>query len=509
MPQPSGAVAGEGGANGNVNRSNDSNPDRRQKYACDPSWAFYLALSIIRARLGDGITRAQAGERLRYTDVDPHREWDGLPLELSPGEIEETVGHPPKLATEKMWLVFDCWYFTPRQGNVFRNVERRHVPYSNNKLSECVVVFWEGVALPTRELIRVVNNAHAVLVLGDNKEYFYLHDGFVLSAREEETLVEWGIGRSTFANSCLAVGGTAMVAFAENIWAPAVLGTLLVAAAGYRVQGIVTKMLRVRSPEWRSGHQLVPSGIHGIERVVQGVLLTFAALADLLDDRWLLLMALIAASVHVVVLEYVGHTHLTGGREKYRFIVCMQIAQWTFMCALAAGWLILSYLSTGIFPCVMCSLELVCFSMFYYSAGNGCKGALRLVRENIQLKALMFLAACIVAVCPALLGRDASSLNTAWLALQPWRWPLTSVPDSFSTGVRFVGLWLGVGRGCFLAFQILLGVFSFTACVDAGKAVGSGKRTREREKHSRGFRHYREQSIPSRNLLVPDVAPIV
>lgn len=123
----------------------------------------------------------------------------------------------------------------------------------------------------------------------------------------------WGVGRTLLANSLLAAGGTLLVAFAERVWRPAVVGTFLVAAAEYRVQGVLTKVLRVRSPEWKSGHQLVPSGILGMERLVQGVLVSLVALADLLNDRVLLLAALTLASVQVVVLEYVGQAPLTWG----------------------------------------------------------------------------------------------------------------------------------------------------------------------------------------------------
>lgn len=71
-----------------------------------------------------------------------------------------------------------------------------------------------------------------------------------------------------------------MVAFAEEVLGPAVVGTLLVAAAAYRVQGTMTKVLRVTSVEWER-HMLVLSGVHGTERAVQILLVTLVALADL------------------------------------------------------------------------------------------------------------------------------------------------------------------------------------------------------------------------------------
>lgn len=68
-----------------------------------------------------------------------------------------------------------------------------------------VLVFREGLSVPTSLLLRVVNNAHAVLVLRGTKEYSYLHDDFVLSTRGEEALAEWGVGRPLFASSVLAI----------------------------------------------------------------------------------------------------------------------------------------------------------------------------------------------------------------------------------------------------------------------------------------------------------------
>lgn len=85
------------------------------------------------------------------------------------------------------------------------------------------------MAFPTREFIFVVNKAHAVLVLRGDSDYHYLRDDFVLSSREKEALVEWGVRRPLFANSLLAVGGTLLVANVEKTWEPAVVGTLLVA----------------------------------------------------------------------------------------------------------------------------------------------------------------------------------------------------------------------------------------------------------------------------------------
>lgn len=81
--------------------------------------------------------------------------------------------------------------------------------------------------MPKGELVHVMNMAHAVLVLRGENQYFYLRNDFALSSREEEALMEWSLGRPLLANSLLAAGGTLLGAFAENIWRPAVVGTLL------------------------------------------------------------------------------------------------------------------------------------------------------------------------------------------------------------------------------------------------------------------------------------------
>lgn len=80
----------------------------------------------------------------------------------------------------------------------------------------------------------------------------------MLSTDYEDGLVEWGAGWPLFANSALAIGATMVVAFAEMVRGPAV-GTLFVAAAGYRIQVVQTKALRVMSPEWK----LIVAGYRG------------------------------------------------------------------------------------------------------------------------------------------------------------------------------------------------------------------------------------------------------
>lgn len=125
--------------------------------------------------------------------------------------------------------------------------------------------------------------------------------------------MEWGLGRALLGNSVVVVvRGVLLVVFAAQVWQQALVGTVLVAAASYRVQGVLTKVLRVWSDEWKR-HDLVPSGSLGTERALQLLLVALVALAGLLEDRVVLLTVLTLASVHVVLLESVGQAVTTWG----------------------------------------------------------------------------------------------------------------------------------------------------------------------------------------------------
>lgn len=330
----------------------------------------------------------------------------------------------------------------------------------------------------------------------------------MLSATEEKALMEWGVGRPLFASSLLALGGMLLVAVVEDFWEPAVVGTLLVAAAGYRVQGALTKILRTRSDEWKEGtrHRLIPSGILGTERVMQGVQVTLVALADLLNDRRLLLAVLTFVSVQVIVLEYVGQARLTYGFAKVNRELRVQLGAWTFCSAGFLAWLWFWYVFAG------------CFStMMTVGVIQGALGATSITNRHMRTNRHMTIELALI--CPpvvgigvgiwaAVLGWDDADLKFSWQSLQPWRWPLFRAPDSFSTGARIVGLWFGliVGLlvGCSLSLYTVVGMFSFRISSDGYSVVSLDERTRAREVvDSPGFRHYEEKPIPSRHLLVP------
>lgn len=443
--------------------------------------------TIFRVRLGDGITRVKAGERLEHTKkLFGQRETTD----------EDTPAHPRNLAPSKEWkTVQDLDEFVVEERTVY-----------GNSLEETVVVFFEGIALPTRELLSVVNTAHAVLVLRGNKDYFYLNADFVLSADGERALMEWGVGRPMFANSLLAVGGTLLVAFAERVWAPLIVGTLLVAAAGYRVQGALTKVLRARSDDWKAEQnkfKLVPSGILGAERVVQGALVILVSLADLLDDRWLLMAALTLASVQVIALEYLGQACLTWGFAKYHRTLREQLLVWTSICWGLVGGMWFSYVFGAVLVSLGVSISLISIEYLRHESDDG------ISRTTLSL--LISVGAVIFAVAgvwETVVGWDDADLKNSWQSLLLWRWPLFRKPDSFFQFLMIVGHWLGAVVTCGLAAIVVVWVFSYKIGDEREEIGGVDERTLAREKDRRGnspgFSHYDEKPIPSRNLLVPE-----
>ena len=493
-----------------------------RRYAYEiPMGTFKKLATIVRVHLEDGTWRVEAGERLEYAaDGGAAEAWGARPVSLP---------SPPPPALERL-APGKQWY-SVRDGDVGECVEGRRIDVA--ELASSVVVFREGLSMPKGELVRVVNAAHAVLTLRGNDEYFYLRGDFVLSAREEEALKEWGFGRPLFANSLLAAGGTLLVCFAEQIWPPAVVGTLLVAAAGYRVQGALTKVLRVRSAEW-SDNLLIPSGIHGTERVVQGVLVTLVALADLLDDRVLLLTALTIASAEVVVLESVGQAVLTFGSAVYTNMLCVQLGVWALVCAgmVASVWLM--YVFAGFFGViiivgvvgvviliVIALSECICVqksrsfniwiaTRFLADTNPSLAGGKGTKQDRVLLLVIVavFLAILGSGIWAAVEGWDEAALKFSWRSLQPWRWPLFRAPDSFVSFVRGIGLWFGVVVACLFVAYVVVGLLLFIISCDTDATKPRGERTRARQV-SGNFAHYHDEaSIPSRKLLAsqPDVA---
>lgn len=329
-------------------------------------------------------------------------------------------------------------------------------------------VFREGLAIPTRTLLGIVNRAHAVLVLRGREDYFYIHSDFALSTEEEESIMEWGVGRPVYANACLAVGGTLLVAFFEQAWRPALVGTLLVASASYRVQGVLTKVLRVCSDEWKC-HGLVPSGIHGTEQVVQIMLGTFVALAELLDDRVLLLTALSFASAYVVIIEAVGQAVTTWGFHRYKSELLAFFRSGILFYLGLVGSILLTYVFAST----------VFYSVFFcVSVNRGWFFSRKAASWVIALVAVGMMVGVGVIDCKI------------------------AVLDGYSEpfyGFRVFGVILGKMYTFALLLVATVRILSYSISVD--RMEQRGERTRARQAKDM-FSHFHASSIPSRNLLL-------
>lgn len=472
-----------------------------RKYAFEVPMKAVRALgAVAKVHLGNGIVRVKAGESVpTQHSAQSWEDWrDGaLPEGLSQ---DQRPDHPPDVAHGVR-----C-YFVGR-SYAADVVEHRNIQLRNDfSWASSVVVFQEGLAMPTSTLLRIVNKAHAVLVLRGNARFFYLHSDFVLSADEEESLVEWGIGRPLFANTLLAVGGVVLVAFAEKVWGPAVIGTLLVAAAVLRVQGAMTKALRIMSFEWRH-YQLVPSGIHGVERAVQLLLVTLVALADLLDSKVLLLSALSFATLEVILLESIGQAVITWTIPKYARALDLQLRTWLVFIGGGLGLVFSAYVFAG-------AISLLVLLAIWVSSCVLC-----LPERPIDATSRFKLMVVVLVTVLAFAGMAVLLGATGWVAfldvkefdgfisVRPWSWPLTRKPDTLITWLRLPALWVAVVAGCLSVVFATVGLFSFRISsdrTDTGVPFDHprlrGERTTYRQ-HTPIFVHYHENSIPSRNLL--------
>ena len=475
---------------------------------------------VAKVRLGDGVVRVRAGESLwheshTHNGVTPTRlawtEWhdDDLVGGLSEGEnrpLLPPVVHPAAQlqGADGPAVIYRECYFLGSGGSDGELVESRRVCFHANSeessagWGESVVVIREGLALPTKTLLDITNAVHAVLVLRDSSggsgdEYFYPHNDFALSAEEEDSLVEWGMGRPLFSGVLLAVGGVLLVALAERVWRPAAVGVLLVAGAHYRIQGALTRMIRINSGEWKR-HELVPSGIHGTERAAQSLLLTVLALADLLDSRVLLLVGLVAAASQVVLMEVAGQVVITWGFQGYvstlslALLSCWQIVfLWMFLC-------FFYFVFAGALTAYA-----VCSLLLFWLESVQCWAALSVEVKNLVGSSLSTVGAFVVAAGVAVL--DCIGLDIK-VCLAPWKWPLTQAPDGIRSALRLPGLWLVVVAHCFFAAFLPWVLWTFKTKSDRNADVVGLRGARGSARLQSGlYEHYSVSSIPSRNVF--------
>lgn len=523
----------------------------------------------VRSNLGDGSVRVKAGEVVEPTHEVSVQDWHDWQAACNrhnhylSSTDDERPDHPPELASGKRWSFVGPKTEYAHQYATFHLLD---LTYWEHFDEDDVIVLREGLELPTHTLVKFVNEAYAVLVLRvqqESTEYHYLHNACVMSADEEESLVQWGVGRTILGNPGIAVAGTLLVAFAEKFWQPAIVGTLLVASASYRVQGVLTKVLRVRSPEWKE-NKLVPRGIHGTERAMQLVLVVLVALADLMEGRVLLLTALTSASVYVILLEMIGHAVTTWGWKVYIRRLCIIFASSIVYCPGYALLMWLMYVFAGSLFCVVIGLSVLVMRAravredsefwgnlafiltfllaFFVTIVTVVVGmAMDMYRNStylydptwFELVLVFFMAQVLVLFVLAYLMYKYDWLWWSWLcvfgvmevvawvasldwvvadlkgsiqSLQPWRWPLTRAPDfEFTFGLlRLPGLWLGVVVVSSVGILLLVTIFLENISVHNTKARGEKTRARK----DRGdFSHYHESDIPSRNLLVPSTDP--
>ncbi|CAN0199680.1 unnamed protein product [Ectocarpus fasciculatus] len=461
-------------------------------------------------RLGDGISRVKAGEPVRRVSPEHGRvpstalrwtEWlDGDLAGLSEGEHRPSLSpavrlgqtqnstSPDAASPDAQCDTRNCYFV----GSGREMVESRRISFSANgeviKWGECVVVVREGLALPKRTLLEIVNTVYATLVVR-GESLHYLNNDFALSAEEEDSLVEWGIERPVLGGMFLAMLGFLLVWLAEQVWRPAIVGILLVGAAQYRIQGALSSIIRISSDGWKR-HDLVPNGVHGAERLVQSILLTTLAVADLLDSREALLVGLFVATLQVVLLEIVGQIVITWGLHAYLFTLLKTIRLCVTACV---AWII-----GGFFWYVFAGGFAIAFTMslllwVFFSSRHGDLSSPR-TNTIAFIPLVVALPMCVL---------DCIGLELR-ICLSPWKWPFTEMPDNFRDAVRLPGLWIAAGSvHCLFAASMVMHVVWMKVKSDrlASAMVGvRGSRSAARKKKDH-FKHYSVSSIPSRNLL--------
>jgi len=487
-----------------------------------PSISVDAAKTIARVRFGDGVARVRAGKRLQQKNnniaaTKLNVRWSSWPRGSLGGGLSQGNTRPlqpPAVYSSQQTHIGqgheprerDCYYVgcDPREeDNSQHFVENRRFQCGRDGRAlvdweESVVVIREGLALPVRSLLELVNTVFAVVVVrGDS--YFFLQNNFALDAEEEDSLLEWGMGRLVFANIFLAVGGLLLMAKAERWWRPAVVGVLLVAAASYRVQGTHTKLIRIRSAEWEQ-FKLVPRGIHGSERAVQLGLLATLALADLMESRELLLFGLSATAFQVVVLEILGQA-ATWGFCNYSVEVFRRVVYWAWAMLVwwglsCVGYVIASFL-TGMlvtaavatvfgycFPdCSIYTKQLIAFVAF--------------LSYNVFLSYTLWLE----------LGghvdwNDFFGLDEFSVVAQPWKWPLLKQPDGLYSALRLPWLWIAAVGGYALAGYVAMQSLVLRMGSDRTEDMTGRRGPRASGRERRGlFVHYADTSIPSRNVF--------
>lgn len=483
-----------------------------------PSISIDAAKTIARVRFGDGVARVRAGKRLHHNKNITGRgeatklnlRWMTWPRGSLGGGLSQgntRPSQPPAVySSQHESRERECYFVgcDPRgEDNSHHFVENRRFLFKGDGRAlvaweESVVVIREGLALPVRSLLELVNTVYAVIVVrGDN--YFFLQNNFALDAGEEDSLLEWGMGRLVFANIFLAVGGLLLMAKAERWWRPAVVGVLLVAAASYRVQGTHTKLIRIRSVEWGQ-FKLVPRGIHGSERAVQLALLATLALADLMGSRELLLFGLSATAFQVVVLEVWGQA-ATWGFSNYLVEVVRRIVYWAWAMLVWWGLSCVGYVLASFLTGMLLTAAVA--TVFGYYFPNSPIYTKQLLAFIAFLSYNIFLSYSLWSERRGHVDwNDFFGLDEFRVVAQPWKWPLLKQPDGLYSALRLPWLWVAAIGGYVLAGYVFMQSIVLRMGSDKTEDMTGRRGARASGRERRGlFVHYADTSIPSRNVF--------
>ncbi len=377
---------------------------------------------------------------------------------------------------------------------------------------ESIVVLAEDLGLPTRELVKLVNTVYAVLVVRveddprRGREYFYhyLKNDFALSAEEEASLVEWGLGRAFLAPIILAVGGSLMVQMA-HLWHPALVGTLLVTAVYYRIQGAMTKLIRVMKDKRK--HHLIPSGMHGTERAAQFILIAFLAAAEIVESRTLLLGVLWATTLKVVVLECLWQWK-TWGLYVLLKGVALRLLSTAFPVVCWMLYSMVSFLERRFIPVYGLGVILLhspCCLRIANNIHKNCRWLmlrlLSLIMPSLGFYLIYFLQ-----------DKDEIDEILNWQYLRsswtPWEWALVQAPDDIFSALDLLGLWLILFGHCVVALHVVISVFTLKLSSDRwtdNKLLGQRRIRARARKNLEEFLHWDDpdghESIPSRHVF--------
>lgn len=226
-------------------------------------------------------------------------------------------------------------------------------------------------------------------------------------------------------------------------------------------------------------------------RLALAVLLT---LADLLDDRMLLLAALVFASGEVVLMESASQA-VTWGFRKYAIAFLLRARSWIFF---------------GL-VCAICSWLLYVFPMTVYVDSVGLLSGLPVQMVFARAQPVVGFSSRMQTAVEWLLRTGVVAAAILYRILTQCKNVLASIATALEMALSWGIFWLSRCLFLFLFWlsrclpsQQSSGSFYF-ALVSTAWHQGRGERTRERQDEGVFCHYYHESCIPSCNLLLPSV----